>query len=47
MENLLFILTGAFLLVFVLATVFGKYPKPKDSETIWQKLDDHEKALGE
>lgn len=47
MENILFILTGTALLAIALATIFGKYPKVNEFETIWQKLDDHEKMLGE
>jgi hypothetical protein len=47
MDKLLFILTGAALLAFVLAVIFGRYPKAKDTEIIWTKLDEHEKALGE
>ncbi len=47
MQTILFILTVVFLLAIILATIFGKYPKRTNSEIIWRKLDEHEKALGE
>jgi hypothetical protein len=47
MQTTLFIVTSVALSAIVLATIFGKYPKAKDSETVWRKLDDHEKAISE